>query len=225
MYIKMNYHKLNLFKENFDMMYVIEEIETNLHEKKHLLCDINEDILISEKNKTSIDIYEKHLIEKQIQILKKNKMNYNKLNNINYVKYFLPLCIQPKTNNTDKCLSEKDVYMKNFKKKNILRELHVKKRLTEYRINQFIQKYTGKFLKNNMLHKQISKIYNNKSKIEIFIKGDNFSYNRAIGDIAFFDSKPNVLLENVKYINNLNEKKVPWIFIQSGSILFLRQYS
>ncbi|KNG74508.1 hypothetical protein PFMG_00604 [Plasmodium falciparum IGH-CR14] len=161
----MNYDKLNLFKENFDMMY-------------------------------------------------KNKINYKKLNNINYVKYFLPLCIQPKTNNTDKCLSERDVYMKNFKKKNILRELHVKKRLTEYRINQFIEKYTGKFLKNNVLHKQISKIYNNKSKIEIFIKGDNFSYNRVIGDIAFFDSKPNVLLENVKYINNLNERKVPWIFIQ-----------
>ncbi|KOB63053.1 hypothetical protein PFHG_04854 [Plasmodium falciparum HB3] len=171
------------------------------------ICDINENILISEKNKTSIDIYEKHLIEKQIQILKKNKINYKKLNNINYVKYFLPLCIQPKTNNTDKCLSERDVYMKNFKKKNILRELHVKKRLTEYRINQFIEKYTGKFLKNNVLHKQISKIYNNKSKIEIFIKGDNFSYNRVIGDIAFFDSKPNVLLENVKYIVRKRKKK------------------
>ncbi|SBT70984.1 conserved Plasmodium protein, unknown function [Plasmodium malariae] len=224
-YGKINYNKMNLFCENFDMNYVLDELKKNFDKRKHLMCDINDYILSSEKKKKDLNEYEENLIEKQTKILTHTKTNYKKLNNINYVKYYLPYCIQPKTNNTNMCL-RKNSYLKNSKKQNILRELNIKKKLTEYKIDRFIKKYTGKFKTKSILHKQISEIYKEKCKIEICIKNKKNSmlnFNVAIGHIAFFDYKENILLENVTFVNNSNEKKLPWIFIQSSSIMFFKK--
>ncbi|CRG99422.1 conserved Plasmodium protein, unknown function [Plasmodium relictum] len=211
----MNYDKINLFSENFDMKCVLEEIEKNFDKRKHLLCDINNVILNSQRKTNSLDKYEENLIDKQIKIIIHTKINYKKLNNINYVKYYLPYCIQPKTNNTNLCLT-KSIYQKNIKQ-SILRELNTKKKVVEYRINYFIKKYTGKYKKKNILHKQISQIYNEKSKIEIYIKNKKngkIKFNKVIGDIVFFDHNINILLENAIFNDNSNKQKIPWIFIQ-----------
>ncbi|KAI4839444.1 hypothetical protein MKS88_001996 [Plasmodium brasilianum] len=119
-YGKINYNKMNLFCENFDMNYVLDELKKNFDKRKHLMY--------------------------------------------------------------------------------ILRELNIKKKLTEYKIDRFIKKYTGKFKTKSILHKQISEIYKEKCKIEICIKNKKNSmlnFNVAIGHIAFFDYKENILLENV----------------------------
>ncbi|CRG96758.1 conserved Plasmodium protein, unknown function [Plasmodium gallinaceum] len=208
----MNYDKINLFSENFDMKYVLEEIEKNFDKRKHLLCDINNVVLNSERKKKFIDNYEEKLIDKQIKIIINTKMNYKKLNNINYVKYYLPYCIQPKTNNTNLCLT-KNIHNKNTKQ-SILRELNTKKKEVEFKIKHFIKKYTGRYKKKSILHKQISQLFKEKSKIELYIKNKKntkINFNKVIGDIAFFDHNINLLLENVIF--------------NSCSIIFIKKYT
>ncbi|SCQ16198.1 conserved Plasmodium protein, unknown function [Plasmodium ovale] len=222
---QIHYDKMNLFSESFNMNYVLKAMEKNFDERKHLLCDVNRDILSSQRKKQGLNKYEQNLIEKQTQILIHGRGNYKKLNNINYVKYFLPYCVQPKTNNTNMCLS-KNINQKNSKKQNILRELHIKKKVTEYKIDHFVKKYTGKFKRKNILHTQISKLYSEKYAVEICIKNrtnNKICFDVVIGDIVFFDHKPNLLLENVTLVNNEKQKNVPWIFIQSDSIFFLKK--
>ncbi|EAA15351.1 hypothetical protein [Plasmodium yoelii yoelii] len=216
--------KINLFSEHFSMDYVLEQLFNKFDAKKHLLCDINNKILNSQRIKNKLNKYQDNLIHNQTNIILHTKYNYNKLANINYVKYYLPYCIQPKTNNTDICSPKKD-FQKYTKKQNILREVNIKKKLTQYRIIEFIKKYTGNifystFLKivkyliiiifligkiksDNILHKEVSKLYNKNSRIEIYLKNGKYNktyFDIAIGNIVFFDCLINILLEDVTYI-------------------------
>ncbi|SCM20297.1 conserved Plasmodium protein, unknown function [Plasmodium chabaudi adami] len=208
--------KINLFSESFSMNYVLEQLSNKFDEKKDLLCDINNEILNSQRRKKNLNKYEDELIRNQTNIILHTKYNYNKLSNINYVKYYLPYCIQPKTNNTDICPSKND-FQKYTKKQNILREVNIKKKLTQYRIIEFVKKYTGKIKSNNILHKEVSKLYNKRSRIEIYIKNGKYNkayFDIAIGNIVFFDGLINILLEDVTYISDGKSQHIPWIFIQ-----------
>ncbi|VWU51066.1 conserved protein, unknown function, partial [Hepatocystis sp. ex Piliocolobus tephrosceles] len=192
-------NKMNLFCKEFDMNYVIEQQKKNFKQRKNILSDFNSEILNVQRNKKNIDKYKKNLIDKQIQIITQTKFNYKKLNNINDIKYYLPYCIQPKTNNTDPCLSE-NIYEKNRKKQNILRELKIKKKLTEYKINHFLKKYTGKIPINNILYKELAKLYNEQSPVEIYVankKNNKKKIDVVVGYVTFFDLNLNLLLENV----------------------------
>lgn len=259
--------KINLFSENFSMNYVLDQLFNKFDEKKHLLCDINNEILNSQRRKKKLNKYEHNLIHNQTNIILHTKYNYNKLTNINYVKYYLPYCIQPKTNNTDICPLKK-CFQKYTKKESItpyfyiyifimhrhvhthidcifffsldiLREVNIKKKLTQYRIIEFIKKYTGntiylfyliffklgnifysafltiveylliiifligKIKSDNILHKEVSKLYNKNSRIEIYLKNGKYNktyFDIAIGNIVFFDCLINILLEDVTYI-------------------------
>ncbi|CXI33822.1 conserved Plasmodium protein, unknown function [Plasmodium berghei] len=208
--------KINLFSENFSMNYVLDQLFNKFDEKKHLLCDINNEILNSQRRKKKLNKYEHNLIHNQTNIILHTKYNYNKLTNINYVKYYLPYCIQPKTNNTDICPLKK-CFQKYTKKENILREVNIKKKLTQYRIIEFIKKYTGKIKSDNILHKEVSKLYNKNSRIEIYLKNGKYNktyFDIAIGNIVFFDCLINILLEDVTYISGGKPQHIPWIFIQ-----------
>ncbi|GAW80274.1 hypothetical protein, conserved [Plasmodium gonderi] len=219
---------MNFFSEHFDMKFILEELQKQYNERKHLLCDVNYNILMTQRKKEGgLSTYEENLLDKQKKIIMHMKNNYQKLNNINYIKYYLPYCVQPKTNNTDICVL-KNGYQKNVKKKNILRELNLRKRLVEEKIDNFVKKYTGKIKRGNIMHKKMSQLYEEKSRIEIFIKSkrDNkIKFDHVIGDIAFFDCHTNVLLENAILVKNSVERRVPWIFIQSGNVLFFREKS
>ncbi|WBY56790.1 hypothetical protein Py17XNL_000801813 [Plasmodium yoelii yoelii] len=208
--------KINLFSEHFSMDYVLEQLFNKFDAKKHLLCDINNKILNSQRIKNKLNKYQDNLIHNQTNIILHTKYNYNKLANINYVKYYLPYCIQPKTNNTDICSPKKD-FQKYTKKQNILREVNIKKKLTQYRIIEFIKKYTGKIKSDNILHKEVSKLYNKNSRIEIYLKNGKYNktyFDIAIGNIVFFDCLINILLEDVTYISGGKPQHIPWIFIQ-----------
>ncbi|VUZ94827.1 conserved Plasmodium protein, unknown function [Plasmodium vivax] len=216
---------MNFFSEDFNMASVLEELQRHYSERKHLLSEVNHEVLATQKRREGLSKYEANLLQKQTQIILHMRNSYQKLNNVNYVKYHLPYCVQPKTNNTDMCAS-KNGLQKNAKKKNILRELNVRKRLAEYKVDHFVRKYTGKIKGSNLLHTQMAQLYEEKSAVEIFVKserGDRNSFDHIVGHIVFFDYRANVLLENAVLVAASGERRFPWMFIQSGSILFLRK--
>ncbi|EUD68035.1 hypothetical protein C922_01647 [Plasmodium inui San Antonio 1] len=190
--------KMNFFSEDFNMASVLEELQRHYKERKHLLSEVNHDVLATHKRREGLSKYEANLLHKQTQIILYMRNSYQSLNNVSYVKYHLPYCVQPKTNNTDICAS-KNGLQKNAKKKNILRELNVRKRLAEYKVAHFVKKYTGKIKGINIMHTQMAQLYEEKSTIEIFVKsgGDRNSFDLIVGHIVFFDYRANVLLENV----------------------------
>ncbi|KJP88591.1 hypothetical protein AK88_01671 [Plasmodium fragile] len=208
--------KMNLFSEEFNMASILEELQRNYNDRKHLLSEVNHDVLSTHKRREGLSKYEANLLHKQTHIILYMRDNYQKLNNVSYVKYHLPYCVQPKTNNTDMCAS-KNGLQKNAKKKNILRELNVRKKIAEYKVDHFVRKYTGKIKGSNIMHTQLAQLYEQKSAVEIFVKsqrGDNNNFDLIIGHIVFFDYRANVLLENAVLLAASGERRCPWMFIQ-----------
>lgn len=217
--------KMNFFSEDFNLASVLEILKSNYNERKHLLSEVNCDILSTQKRMEGLSKYEVNLLKKQTQIILYMRNGYQRLNNVSYVKYHLPYCVQPKTNNTDICES-KNGLQKNAKKKNFLRELNLRKKIAQYKVDHFVRKYTGKIKGSNIIHTQMAELYEEKSAVEIFVKskrdGKN-NFDLIVGHIVFFDYRANVLLQNVVQFVASGERRLPWMFIQSGSILFLRK--
>lgn len=231
---------MNLFSEKFNMKYVLEKMETDFLKNKDLLYHTSNQSLNLDTSSSGKNIYENDMKEKQKQIIKQARMNYKRLNNINYVKYYLPYSIQPETNNTN-VAETKQLYKANFKQ-SILKELQMKKQMAEYKISNFIKRHTGQFKGRNVLHTQVSKLYKKKKQIEIFLKNKRCTINditenngnkdenektqftKVIGNIVFFDKQINVLIQDAIIKNNNTDRKVPWVFIQSDSIVLLREY-
>ncbi|ANQ07575.1 Uncharacterized protein PCOAH_00017080 [Plasmodium coatneyi] len=209
--------KMNFFSEDFNLASVLEELKRHYNERKHLLSEVNYDVLSTHKRREDLNKYETNLLHKQTQIILHMRNNYQRLNNVSYVKYHLPYCVQPKTNNTDMCAS-KNGLQKNAKKKNILRELNLRKKIAQYKVDHFVRKYTGKIKGSNIMHTQMAQLYEEKSTIEIFVKsnsGDRNNFDLIVGHIVFFDYRANVLLENVVQFTASGERRhLPWMFIQ-----------
>lgn len=152
--------RMNLFSEKFDMKYVLEKMEPDFLKNNDLLYHLSNQLLNLDISSNEKNVYENNMQEKQKQIIKQARLNYKKLNNINYVKYYLPYSIQPETNNTN-VTETRQHYKINFKQ-SIMKELQMKKQMAEYKISNFIKKYTGQFKGNNVLHTQVSKLYKKK---------------------------------------------------------------
>lgn len=75
------------------------------------------------------------------------------------------------------------------------------------------------FLKNKRCN--ISDIMKNNENKE---ENEKTQFTKVIGDIVFFDKQINVLIQDAIIKNNSTDRKVPWIFIQSDSIILLREY-
>lgn len=217
--------KMNVFSSKFDMKYVLEQISNNFEEDKHLLCEISSSFLNDPKNKDPNHLMERNLKEKQNAILKNSKTTYAKLNNICYVKYYLPYSVQPQTINTNSSTTKKNAY--NIKQ-NILRELHLRKRTAKHKIEHFVKRFTGALNNRSVLQKELSIIYKNKSKVKVFIKNQNQKnstrYRIVIGTPSFFDKYSNLLLEDVMLQNDGHKWNIPWMFIQGDSIVFLKKH-